>query len=319
MSQPYDIIGDIHGHADHLTGLLRKLGYDDSSGVFRHPEHRKVVFLGDYVDRGPKIRETLRIVRGMCEAGTAVALMGNHEFNAIAYATPDENGGWLREHSEQKTAQHQATLDQLANPHPEEWKDWMDWFSTLPMSLDLGGFRAAHAGWNNEAVAIMNQFPVKKGTPLQRMCQHGTDEYRCREELLNGMELNLPNGEIYLDKMGFPRREIRIKWWVAQRGKKYCDLVFPETESAPAGDIPDEAINSLHVPYPVNAPPFFMGHYWLPPVRIPAPLTPNIACLDYSVARQGFLCAYRWDGEQVLMSEKFTTFGDLRKADPTSH
>ncbi len=33
----YDIIGDIHGYADKLTSLLRKLGYRSRSGVWRHP------------------------------------------------------------------------------------------------------------------------------------------------------------------------------------------------------------------------------------------------------------------------------------------
>ena len=62
----YDIIGDIHGHADELEELLQKLGYQLRDGVYSHPENRKVIFLGDYIDRGPKIRETLHIVKNMC-------------------------------------------------------------------------------------------------------------------------------------------------------------------------------------------------------------------------------------------------------------
>ena len=82
----YDIIGDIHGHADALEKLLQKLGYTLSNGIYRHPEKRNVIFLGDYIDRGPKIRETLHIVKNMCDAGNAVAIMGNHEFNAVCFA-----------------------------------------------------------------------------------------------------------------------------------------------------------------------------------------------------------------------------------------
>ena len=73
-----DFIGDIHGHADVLEQLLTKLGYSKCNGAYSHPT-RKVLFVGDYVDRGPKIRETLQIVRGMVESGNAIALMGNHE------------------------------------------------------------------------------------------------------------------------------------------------------------------------------------------------------------------------------------------------
>lgn len=54
----YDIIGDIHGQASTLEQMLLRLGYRDEGGVFRHPE-RKVVYLGDFIDRG-------RAQRGVC-------------------------------------------------------------------------------------------------------------------------------------------------------------------------------------------------------------------------------------------------------------
>ena len=67
--QAYDIIGDIHGHADELHALLDILGY--GNGTASHAEGRKVIFLGDFIDRGPKIREALETVRGMVETGNA--------------------------------------------------------------------------------------------------------------------------------------------------------------------------------------------------------------------------------------------------------
>src|SRR5690242_9069985 len=91
----YDVIGDIHGHADALRRLLIKLDYREIAGVFQH-DTRKVIFIGDFVDRGPDQREVLRIARNMYEADTASAILGNHEFNAIGWATPDGNGGFLR-------------------------------------------------------------------------------------------------------------------------------------------------------------------------------------------------------------------------------
>ena len=103
----FDVIGDVHGHAAELTILLKRMGYQETNGVLRHPEGRRVVFLGDFIDRGPEIRRTLEIVRGMVEAGSALVVMGNHELNALHYTTPDpvlreEDGGpkWLRSHSE---------------------------------------------------------------------------------------------------------------------------------------------------------------------------------------------------------------------------
>jgi hypothetical protein len=47
-----------------------------------------------------------------------------------------------------------------------------------------------------------------------------------------------------------------------------------------------------------------VGRYWLSATR-PALLAENVACLDYSVAKGGLLCAYRWDGERKLTSERF--------------
>lgn len=84
----YDLIGDIHGHSEPLARLLDKLDYAKTDGVFRHAE-RRVIFLGDFIDRGPDQRGVLEIARPMIDEGTALSVMGNHEFNAIASATPD--------------------------------------------------------------------------------------------------------------------------------------------------------------------------------------------------------------------------------------
>ncbi len=66
----YDLIGDIHGHAEALKQLLQKMGYREVNGVWQH-ENRKVIFVGDYIDRGPAIRETLHIVKQMADSGNA--------------------------------------------------------------------------------------------------------------------------------------------------------------------------------------------------------------------------------------------------------
>lgn len=106
----YDIIGDIHGHADALEQLLQKLDYDKSKGYYSHPE-RKVIFVGDYIDRGPKIKETLEMVRAMADNQAAIALMGNHEFNAILYNTIGTDGNYLREDSDRNVSQHSKTVE----------------------------------------------------------------------------------------------------------------------------------------------------------------------------------------------------------------
>ncbi len=54
----YDIIGDIHGHADALKALLSDLGYRERDGTWRRPD-RQAIFLGDFIDRGPEQVESV--------------------------------------------------------------------------------------------------------------------------------------------------------------------------------------------------------------------------------------------------------------------
>ncbi len=109
----WDIIPDVHGQYDKLLELLAHLGYHSEAG-FRHPTLRRLLFLGDLIDRGPRIADTLRLVRHLHEAGIADVILGNQELNAIGYATSAKKGGHLRPHSEKNEAQHAATLRAFA-------------------------------------------------------------------------------------------------------------------------------------------------------------------------------------------------------------
>jgi protein phosphatase len=79
---PFDIIGDVHGCFDELLSLLTQLGYKIAKQeryAVSHPDGRKVIFLGDLVDRGPQTPEVLRIVMDMVETGMAFCVNGNHD------------------------------------------------------------------------------------------------------------------------------------------------------------------------------------------------------------------------------------------------
>jgi protein phosphatase len=84
---PFDIIGDVHGCLDELRALLARLGYvrDEASGRYSHPQGRHLVFVGDLVDRGPASLPVLAIVRSMQEAGTALAVLGNHDLKFLRW------------------------------------------------------------------------------------------------------------------------------------------------------------------------------------------------------------------------------------------
>jgi protein phosphatase len=85
-SGPFDLIGDIHGCGDELEELLASLGYlPDEAEIYHHPEGRKVIFLGDLVDRGPRVAGVLRTVMDMVAAGTALCVPGNHDVKLLKW------------------------------------------------------------------------------------------------------------------------------------------------------------------------------------------------------------------------------------------
>lgn len=190
--QSLDIIGDIHGHADELEQILYDLGYSEIGGVYRHLDGRRVVFLGDFIDRGPKIRRVLQIVRAMTDVGEAFAILGNHEVNALRFHTLGRDGNPLRPHTEKNRQQHSATLDQMVDP--EEWQEWIDWFAGLPLSLLLGPLRFVHACWDDDAIAELSGIGRLEGGTLERFSLKSSREYEVISRLLNGPEALLPAG-----------------------------------------------------------------------------------------------------------------------------
>lgn len=149
---PFDIIGDVHGCFDELVDLLAKLGYSieaQANGAMpsgysvKPPEGRKAIFLGDLVDRGPKIPDVLRLVMGMVEAGRALCVPGNHDIKLMRK---------LRGKDVQITHGLAESLEQL-NPEPPEFRATVLEFIDELVShyvLDDGKLVVAHAGMKEE-------------------------------------------------------------------------------------------------------------------------------------------------------------------------
>ena len=305
MSEGFDIIGDIHGEADALRRLLSKLGYQPVDGCWQHPS-RQVIFLGDFIDRGPEQKRVLEIVMPMVKGGHALAVMGNHEFNALAFHTPDGEGGWLRPHTDKTTHQHQAFLEEYQDP--DELEAVLDFFWSLPLWIELDGLRVIHACWDQRSLKKLEaEHSGQILTPalLKKASTKGCWEYDAIETLLKGVEIPLPEGHAgFLDKDGSRRFDVRVAWWDSDATTYREAFVGPESARP---TIPVEPTHGRHlVAYDETERPLFVGHYWL--TGKPEPLRPNIACTDYSVARAGEkLVAYSWAGERRLEDLNFSS------------
>lgn len=308
-----DLIGDVHGYADELEELLTKLGYIKKDNYYSHPNpERKALFVGDYIDRGPKIRETLEIVKQMVDNDSAIALMGNHEYNALCFHLKDSQGHYLREHSEKNIKQHGATLDQFKDK-ATELEMYLEWFKTLPLFYETEAFRAVHACWDYKSIDYLKKhLPNNRLTDdlIYQSVKKGTELYDAIENTLKGKEITMPDGVSLKDKDGNSRSEMRIKWW-----EDLSKMTYKTISLHPTKDLPEHPIDLLSLKnkdyYKKDDKNIFFGHYWLK--GKPSLYKENICCLDYSVAKkEGILAAYSFDDEPALRDEKFTSVDRLK-------
>jgi hypothetical protein len=291
-----DIIGDIHGHADKLEELLIKLDYKRFKKGFKH-DFRKVIFVGDYIDRGPNNLRVIEIVRNMVDAGNAIALCGNHEHNAICFNTKIETG-YLREHSIKNYHQHSATLKQFLGKQ-SQYDETIEWFKSLPLFYETDSFRVVHATWEENAIRYLKENTDNGMLQDQQyfdLVDQESDLFKAIEVTCKGKEQTLPQGKSFLDKDGTERNEIRIKWWLNPSKTSLKEISLLDNL-----DLSEERLNLENTSYYDEFQlPVFFGHYWLK--GAPNLYRNNICCLDYSIAKNGFLCSYRFNGERKLLN-----------------
>jgi protein phosphatase len=141
---PFDLVGDVHGCHDELVELLASLGYaTDSTGTWRHREGRRVVFLGDLVDRGPAVAAVLGLAMDMVERGSALCIPGNHD---------DKLMRKLQGRNVKIAHGLQESLDSLAERPRAFSRRVQRFLGALPSHLVLDGGRlvAAHGGMREE-------------------------------------------------------------------------------------------------------------------------------------------------------------------------
>ena len=145
---PFDIIGDIHGCFDELVELLKGLGYEistqpDGETIVKPPEGRKAIFVGDFVDRGPKVAEVLRLVMWMQKADAAICVPGNHDVKLVRA---------LHGRNVNPTHGLAETLSQLEKESTEFKAQIAEFVDGLVSHyvLDNGKLVVAHAGMKTE-------------------------------------------------------------------------------------------------------------------------------------------------------------------------
>lgn len=195
---PFDIIGDIHGCYDELCELLQKLGYsiDQSQEIAYSEENRKLVFLGDLVDRGPKVTKVLKLVMNMIKEERAYCVLGNHDGKLLRK---------LKGANVQVIHGLEETLRQLEGESSQFIEELKQFLNSLVSHyvFDDGKLVVAHAGLKEE---------------LQ-----GRESKKIRDLAMFGVTTGK------LDKLGLP---IRLDWSKNYRGKAF--VVYGHTPQAKA-------------------------------------------------------------------------------------
>lgn len=297
----YHIIPDIHGQAGKLDAMLDRLGWRRNGAGWRGPDPaREIVFLGDFIDRGPENARVLKRVRSLIDSGKAQAVMGNHEFNAILFHTRVE-GAPLRAHSAKNLRQHATFLKEF-RPGSAETEEAIGWIKTLPFYLDRGGFRAVHACWHPPSIErLAAELPEGRlsADVLNRSEFRKSALFDALQNLTSGLEAALPPGIAFFDKHGQERDRIRIGWWLERAGTwREIARSVPDVGALPETPLPERLLGFRYG----DKVPVFFGHYWMS--GQPVVEADYALCLDYSAGSRGPLLAYDLDPADPVMSAR---------------
>jgi len=150
---PLDIVGDIHGELSALQALLLQLGYDERGN---HPKHRKLVFIGDLVDRGPDSDGVLALIQSLIANGNAYSILGNHEINLLIDDIKD-GSGWFFDERYKADLKNYAPFQRTA---PERRQAVRDFLGNLPIALIRDDIRVVHAAWTTSAIEAIQDVPI---------------------------------------------------------------------------------------------------------------------------------------------------------------
>jgi serine/threonine protein phosphatase 1 len=147
-------VGDIHGRADLLSEMLELIMADTA----RRPRSAvTVLFLGDYIDRGPDSRQVIEMLIRFGETQQTICLMGNHEDAMLRFlADPLDGAQWRGFGGLETLMSYGVEIDELRLGHgfglarkaflaamPDRHKEF---FLSLKFCERIGGYYFCHAG-----------------------------------------------------------------------------------------------------------------------------------------------------------------------------
>lgn len=176
-------VGDIHGRSDLLTTLLREIVADAAQ---EDAANKTLIFVGDYVDRGPDSRGVVEtLLHGLPGDFSVHFLKGNHEELLLDFLDdPRRLDHWRMNGGEATMASYGVDVDSLAmtGASSDAWRDafmdvlppaHFDFFRHLSLQTQLGDYLFVHAG-------------VRPGVPLH--AQNDFDLIWIRDEFLDATE-----------------------------------------------------------------------------------------------------------------------------------
>ncbi len=146
---PIDIVGDIHGEIEALHDLLLHLGYPDNG---THPQGRRLVFLGDLIDRGPDSPAVASLVARFVDTGRAQCIIGNHELNILRGERKDGND-WFYPEDKVLAGYEKVVPQKLADARTKA--EAIDLFKRLPLALEREDMRLVHACWDQSFIDLL--------------------------------------------------------------------------------------------------------------------------------------------------------------------
>ncbi len=141
---PVDIVGDVHGEFEVMNRLLAHLGYDDNGNS---ADGRRLVFLGDLIDRGPDAPAVVDKVMDLVAAGKAFCIMGNHELNILLGRPLPGNGWFIQPNPLEKAGEFLSR-----KVDPKKVDTYLDFFASLPLVLHNNSLRLVHACWHRPSI-----------------------------------------------------------------------------------------------------------------------------------------------------------------------